>query len=612
MIRRFEEGVRPAAVVEKYGRAVRSFLGGPDAWVVGEPTGAAWDRTYATLGRPDDILSPAEAETFLLSWQDELQVEMRRTCAGVSKAELFFALRTLAPGGPGGFELEPLSEVPIGAMAVRRVATHAALRFGQNPSSGYDAPYGGRLEPGDRERFAETLSKLLYLASYYMKVYGYRSVVALGSSLQVSYDSVRPDSDNFEESDWLTYSLDGRKHANYSPFARIGEFVADATPTMTQNGAALVSTRYERLDSGQWRYGVLSWGLAPMLDFLLELEPDLCVKAWGMRGEEFSALLAALCHVINDVLADSEEMTNDAALTSIVPLDPTLIEGDVLLRHAEGYLEAAYLEPGDFDLPRARERFLYLTCSDGKEEAKEKELSIQLADTRYSYFLHRFGRHYVADFFHADHWFHRPFELLSRQMTDEQSVEKGKRFERRLREYVNDYPQKTFRLVPELRGKIFERDGTPAGDLDCTFTVGSVLFVVEAKARLLRYPAETLYRRAVQDRWEEVKSYLEQAEHTARLLAARREWSRFRRGMAGIRYVLPLSCTPYPEWMHSLEDAYWIVKPDRTAEEYGVPRILTPRELVGFFGSLSEREIIEAAGDHLIEVSSIPRDTRES
>jgi hypothetical protein len=568
---------------------------------------AAWDRAYEAHDRPNGRLAPPAAEAFLLSWQEELRAEMAAVCSGSPKAELFLALRTLPPGQPGGYQLEPLSDHPLTAMAVRRVATHAALRYAADPPADYDAPYGRSLAGGDeRSRFAEALIKLLYLASYYMMAYGYRPPVARGNALEVSYDSVRLDPEGSGEFDLLSFSLDGRKHENYSPFARIGEFVADAVPVLNPQGAALVSTSYERLDNGDWRYRALSWGLAPVRDFLLEIEPSLAVGAWGMRGEEFAVLLAALCHIVAKEIGRSTEALADVEASSVVRLKAERLEGAELLEHAEQYLKTLDLDPGDFDLRTARDSFLHLACSKGKEAAREKALTIQLADTRFSYLLHRFGRYYVADSFHADHWLHRPLELLAGRMTDRQAEEKGKRFERRLRDFAQSRAT-TLRPVPEISGKLFDRAGAPAGDLDCVLRIGEVLLLVEAKARLVRYQAETVYRAAVLDRWKEARGFIEQAERTARLLAAQRELPRFGRGLANVRYILPVVCTPYPEFVNSLEDRYWIRKPDRASQDVGVPRLLTPYELLRYFDGKDDRAIIEAAGAHMIELDSVPK-----
>jgi hypothetical protein len=283
------------------------------------------------------------------------------------------------------------------------------------------------------------------------------------------------------------------------------------------------------------------------------------------------------------------------------------IEGDGFLRRVAHYLRGLDRDPELFDLEEARRRFLWIACSAGKEDPEERALRIQLADTRHSYLLHRFGLVYVVDLLNTDHWLHRPLELLANQMTDQHSEAKGKRFERRLWDYLEG--SGTLRPVPQLRGQTIYRTnksaGDPGDDLDCTFAIGNVLLLVEAKAELLRYPAETLYYKAVQSRWDETRRYLEQISDTARLLAAQRNRPNFRRGMEGIDYILPLVCRTYPEWIGSLEGTYWLREPNKPLGDFGVPRVLTPRELRNFFSVMTGQQIIDSLSHHLVNVRDV-------
>ena len=333
-----------------------------------------------------------------------------------------------------------------------------------------------------------------------------------------------------------------------------------------------------------------------------------------MTGEEFFCLLAGLCNLILDKMTETSATNEGWRRSSVVPLKRKTVEGSELLVLAEKYLRKMRLSSGDFDLPAAQRKFLWLACSFGKEEVAERPLKIQLGDTRFSYLLHRFGRFYVADLFHSDHWLHRPFELLANQMIDEESGKKGRRFEDRLWKYVASLG--VLRPIPELRRQKIYRTGRDAGDpqddLDFTFALGNVLVLADAKAELLRYPTETMYRNAVQTRWKDTREYLEKIKETAQLLAVQRNRSNFSKGMAGIEYILPLVCRPYPEWVLSLDDTYWLRKPHQEAEDPGVPRVLTPGELRVFFEGMTESELIKVAGDHMVHVAGRAPQPRSS
>lgn len=600
--------MRAAQVAEQYVGILRAFVRSRRKDFSGEPW-EAWARAYrnADLGR--QRLEPLEAEQLLLGWQEELRKEMERVCSRVRKPDLLFALRLLDPGKLAAIGVqEPARMDWHVAMGVRRVAAHAALLYGCRTSEDYDAPYGGTVHPSERDRFAEVFLKLIFLSSGYVFATAHRGLVAARSELIVAPDGLDvPQNKVTQEIVSLIQSLDERKNAYYSPFSRIGEFSARAMPTREPDGMSLTSTRYEVSDSGKWSYGWVAWGLDPLREFVVALDSDLCRRAWGMTGIEFASLLAGLCHLITIGLTERGR-AQALSLSSVVPLTRTVVEGEALLRHTAGYLRTAGFDPADFDLAAAREHFLWLAGSNNKENVEERTLKIQLGDTRHSYLLHRFGRFYAADLFHADHWLHRPLDLLANKMEGEQSLAKGKRFEGRLWEYLESLG--TLRPVPELRGRAIYRTARSAGDaandLDCAFALGRVLILIEAKAQLLRYPAEAMYHNAVQHRWEESKRYLEKIEDTARLLAAQRSRPSFQRGMDGIAYILPLVCRPYPEWVHSLDGAYWLRKPNRAVGDSGVPRVLTPGELRDFFASMDEERLIATASTHLAQVSDIP------
>ncbi len=586
---------------ERYVRLLRAF-GRWRRTGFGREAEAAWVRAYRDADPRRGLLEPRAAEQFLLRWQGELRKEVEQVCSRVSKPELFFALRLLDPGrlATQGIR-DPGGQHRSVAMATRRVATHAALLYARPPSEDYNAPYGGGWRPGEGNRLADAFLRILTLSFRYIWSHSYRAIAAAGGDLIIAGDGLR---EVPGETLALIRSLDERKNAYYSPFARIGEFSARAVLTREPDGASLLSARYQVSEVGGWSYDWVAWRLDPLREFAVGLDPELCRRAWGMTGVEFVCLLAGLCHLIALGLAERGG-GEGFSLSSVVPLARAAVDGDDLLRHTAGYLRAAGYGPGDFDLAGARERFLWLADSTGKGQVADGPLKIQLGDTRHSYLLHRFGKSYAADLFHADHWLHRPLDLLASKMEGEQADAKGRRFEDRLWEYLASVG--SLLPVPALRGRtIYRTRKAPAGDLDCPVALGRVLILIEAKAYLLRYPAEALHYHAVQQRWEESKRFLRRIGEVAQLLAAQRHRPAFREGMEGIAYILPLVCRPYPEWIHSLDEVYWLRKPDEAVGVRGVPRVLTPGEVHDFFAPLDEEQLLDAVGAHLIRVSDIP------
>jgi len=213
--------------------------------------------------------------------------------------------------------------------------------------------------------------------------------------------------------------------------------------------------------------------------------------------------------------------------------------------------------------------------------------------------LHRYDYGYAVDLFHADHWLHRPLELLVGGTKGKQTAAKGRRFEKKLRDFLGRID--SVRVVDGLQGKTIVRsNGEYQDDLDCVFVRGSVMILVEAKAELLRFPAETYYRKAMEDRWNTSKRYLNKIDATATMLASQYKDLKLQEYLSGVRHFLPLVCRPYPEWIPLLEDNLWLRKPENG--DPGMPRILTPRELYNLLSQTTDDEFIRMVLPHSLVV----------
>jgi hypothetical protein len=125
--------------------------------------------------------------------------------------------------------------------------------------------------------------------------------------------------------------------------------------------------------------------------------------------------------------------------------------------------------------------------------------------------------------------------------------------------------------------------------------------LAEVKGKYLgRAPEIFAEPRLVKARWEENRELIEKVDDAARALVARRKDGTFRKGMEGIRRVLPVVLRSLPEWIPSLEAGLWLRKPTRT--DVGLPRVLTPEELRDFLEATTEEEIVNLPGGYVVEV----------
>jgi hypothetical protein len=586
---------RTIRIPEAVERCLQQSGADPEAFASGARR--AWRVAYAGAGSPTGTVAPLSGQELVAAWQRNLEAEIKKVCERFIKPELFCAVRTVLPQRLSRLGWRSLETSPNDAtrmtMALRRVASSAALTFGRRVSPRFTMEDLGTVDASQQERFAKAFLTLLALSEAYFFSMGYNSEFGLGEELLVSEEGFSVPEEGSRNKYVIRTSLDVRKHANFSPFGRIGEFESEAlavTDPFSHKGqerlgdrSALVSGAYAIDLRGEGGYRFLAWPLDPLERFLGQLNPSLVQDALGMPGELFVAFLAGVCSYVQELMS-YETIHNAANVSAFAPLPAAMLEGDQLIERTGEILREHGLNPAPEELHRARDQFLYLSTSVGKAGAEELPLRTSLSDTRYSYLLHRFGEVYLVDLFHADHWLHRPFDLLASKMSGREGGAKGTRVEEAVWQYTSE--SDAIQPVEELKNLKVRVEGRDFNDLDCPLRVGDTIVLVEAKGKLLRYPAEAVDRESVVKRWEENTKYLKKIDATAQVLAERKNQPGYRDGMKGVRRILPVVCRPYPEWVPELDPRYWLRLP--TVHDPGVPRILTPPELKRYLEGVDE------------------------
>lgn len=586
----------------------------------------AWEKTYAGAGKPTGSVDSQQGQQLLSSFQDNLRDRMRTACGGVPSAELFFAVRVAMPHllagiGWGSDENrnDPRSNIKY-TMGLRRIATHGALIHGAPAPANYSAPYGGAYGTQGAAHVADAFASLLLLSDGFARSWLCNSWLGQGNEMLVDSEGLHFPTGDHGEYLALVTSLDERKRLYYSPFSRIGEFYGKAGSVLDpfeegrrrlwEDQTLFLTSSYGVDNFGRAAYRLSGWPLGSLETYLDGLPPEAFAEALGgLSGKVFMDLLGGLCLLIAEKL-EAPETLLAAHESSVIPIGTSEIEGRPLIEWAAEYSrkQGRSSEPGE--LEPYRESFLRYLLSNGKASAEDPFLRTSIGDTRYSYPLHRFGQVYVADLYHADHWFHRIVDLLGRGMRrGTQANAAGKRVEDQVWSFFEG--SGIIKRVEELRGLVVEqKKGRDADDLDCPLQVGETLVLAEVKGERLHYETEAVERRFVRERWEGngegrkgSREYLDKIDDTARKLTEKRKRDDFRGPMTGVKRILPLLCRPYPEWIPETDERYWLRQP--SASDPGVPRVLTPAELKNFLFSVTEEAIGALPGGYVVNVSDL-------
>ena len=577
----------------------------------------------------------------VLLHQDAIKAEMRRICAQFPKDELFFAARMWSPvhiaasglsfGEDTAHVLGPRYDT-LFAMALRRVTVGAALLYGGPVPEDRVTIVGGSVPPQRLGLFVACFAALMALArAYLFQGTGPRIFCGAGYEIDVNENGIRYLDEDEEEQDVLTFSCDNRRHRYFDLLSRVGEFsevplsilepYEDRGKQDLGGRAALYSAWYEPDSRGTPGYRTFAKPLDHVEALMLgldKLDPNPAKEAWGMGFKEFVALLGGFSDMVGDRLGadwfveaarlDVTSMSHGTFRSATLPFFEPELEGDgegTLIAYAVDYAKKKGLDPNELDLRNARRRFLDLAVSNGKGETADESpdpCGISIGDGRYAHLLHKFGKTYVADLFHADHWINRPLDLLAGKM---RAGESGKLKGKRVEDAVWDYMRRSEKIEPveELRNanlRLLPGAKKRSTDIDCPLLVGDTIVLVEVKGKYMGRAVEAFADpRLVQKRWEENRELLEKVDDGARALVERKNDATFRKGMEGVRRVLPVVVRPLPEWVPSLDDDLWLRKPTRT--DVGLPRVLTPEELREFLEGATDGGMPDLPGGYVVE-----------
>jgi len=110
-------------------------------------------------------------------------------------------------------------------------------------------------------------------------------------------------------------------------------------------------------------------------------------------------------------------------------------------------------------------------------------------------------------------------------------------------------------------------------DVDVSFIVGEVLFIVECKAFSVAPAFGRGEEQALQTRQEKIDAALKQADTLCELLSKERRGRNFELGQ-GVTHIIAIVASPFPEYVSKASGKYFL-----TAK---IPRVCTPQEIVEF------------------------------
>lgn len=148
--------------------------------------------------------------------------------------------------------------------------------------------------------------------------------------------------------------------------------------------------------------------------------------------------------------------------------------------------------------------------------------------------------------------------------------------------------------LPNIVFRAGGNSGQEVAEIDVPVRVGSVLVAVQTWARDVDKRMEGGDYGALKERWRSVRRKLKKTDdHYARALIADPEARRYLK-RKGIRFVLPVFCSPFAEPVVSTDPKYWIRHPSQVppnALPASLPRVVTPPELGPFLDQTTEEEL---------------------
>ena len=599
----------------------RSTLRGVAAAIVPE----LGDRTGASV-----VLGAREAERVLEAFVSELVRELRGLCVPYDYRQLFLVSRLCTNVPDFRSSERNLSRVWMRVQA----ADLCALGFGSrvlgdftrvDPNGGYSLGFPPDAMAADVARLHE-LAKSFRLAVValgrlnYLRVFAAENGREHSPSLVLDSDSgMRVDAGTLESG--LAADLYGHRHTYNRALSLWGVAESEAA-----GFPVALSYDLHKLVRKE-PYGGAPF-LAKALWFNEFFEHGVRFgrrfeAGVGMPVEHLYCIMRALYRLgVERALADDARLAGWADLTGTLPLDRREILGGTLAgmaHQARGEFSKQFGDryEGDQTMERSIERFVELAASreipaGALASGEPGEEVMNLRALWPPSLVHGEGRHDVWLVDYASSWgfLQRLADLVeitektkSTGSRDHDADVRTSSFDVQLAEYLGrsrgvkpaSFPDRLKQAgLPNIVFRTGGNSGREVAEIDVPMRVGCVLVAVQTWARDVDKRMEAGDHEALRERGRSVRRKLKQTDkHYARDLIEDDASRRYLKSK-GIRFVLPVFCSPFAEPVVSMKPKYWIRHPSEVppnALPASLARVVTPPELGPFLDQTSEAEL---------------------
>ena len=368
-------------------------------------------------------------------------------------------------------------------------------------------------------------------------------------------------------------------------------------------------------------YGGVPFVPRPMWanEFLEHLKtfPELLDERVGLPPEHLYAILRALYKLATDTgLADGGRLERWMYLTGTMLLPKEGLLGGRLEALAGEYVgELGLAHAGGSGLDESIGRFVGIFASKkipegeiGAARPTEEVLSLRTLWPPYLFHGEEAHQTWVVDFASTMPVLQRVADLMevsdkgqTTGSADHDADVRTSSFDRRLAEYLREsrgvkgasFPDRLAKKGPPNILFRFE-NGSDEQEIDVPLRKGSVLVAVQTWASEADKRIEAGDYEALRERWRKIRRKLKRtderyADEVIADPATRRYLVR-----KGIRYVLPVLCSPFAEPVVSAGDKYWLRPISGVPAEavpLALPRIATPPELGPYLDQVTESEL---------------------
>ena len=344
----------------------------------------------------------------------------------------------------------------------------------------------------------------------------------------------------------------------------------------------------------------------------------------GIPVEHLYCIMRALYRLgVERALADDARLAGWADLTGTLPLDRREILGGTLAEMADQASDEFSAQfgdryGGDQTMERSIERFVELAASrevapdalDPGAEPSEEIMSLRALWP--PSLIHGEERHdvWLVDFASTWGFLQRLGDLVevtektkSTGSKDHDADVRTSTFDLQLAELLGhsrgvkpaSFPDKLKQAgLPNIVFRTGGNSGREVAEIDVPVRVGCVLVAIQTWARDVDKRMEAGDHGALHERWRSVRRKLRQTDkHYAQDLIADGESRRYLKSK-GIRFVLPVFCSPFAEPVISMKPKYWIRHPSevpKNALPVSLARVVTPPELGPFLDHTTEEEL---------------------